>query len=115
MSEEEIIKMLKDYSATNPFQKNMFYVHNLHEAIQGILDLYNKEKEENKELHKEINQRVKLKLENERIVDEDYIPKSKVREKIDFLEVLQKEFPHNIEIPIKIISYKELLQEGDDK
>lgn len=48
MSEEEIIEMLKEYSATNPFQKSMFYVSNLHEAIQGLLDLYQKEKEKNK-------------------------------------------------------------------
>ena len=34
---------------------------------------------ENTGLHKEINERVKLKIENEKIVDEEFIPKEKIR------------------------------------
>ena len=49
MSEEEIIKIIKekiilDFNCYNPIDKIEL------EAIQGILDLYNKEKEKNKEL-----------------------------------------------------------------
>lgn len=38
--------------------------------------------DENNSLHKEINQRIKLKLENEKIVDNEFISKNKIREKI---------------------------------
>lgn len=35
---------------------------------------------ENNELHREINRRIKLKIENEKIVDNEFISKNKVRE-----------------------------------
>lgn len=38
--------------------------------------------DENYSLHKEINHRIKLKLENEKIVDNEFISKNKIREKI---------------------------------
>lgn len=37
---------------------------------------------ENNFLHKEINKRIKLKIENEKIVDTEFISKNKIREKI---------------------------------
>ena len=40
---------------------------------------------------------------------DNYINKDDIKEKIKVLEVLQKEFPNNEEIRIRIISYKELL------
>ena len=43
MSEEEIINILENYNNEDNLQK-------IHKAIQGLLDLYNKEKEENKKL-----------------------------------------------------------------
>lgn len=91
MSEEEAIKMLKEYSATNPFQKNMFYVHNLHEAIQCLLDLYNKEKEKNKKLNKYIEDRSKIGKDiqtyiNKDYVNQEYINKDKIRDKIKELK-----------------------------
>ena len=42
--------------------------------------------DENNSLHKEINQRIKLKLENEKIVDNEFISKNKIREKIKRLD-----------------------------
>ena len=53
MSEEEIIKIIKekiilDFNCYNPIDKIEL------EAIQGILDLYNKEKEKNKELEERL-------------------------------------------------------------
>ena len=41
---------------------------------------------ENNHLHKEINRRIKLKIENEKIVDNEFISKNKIREKIKRLD-----------------------------
>ena len=41
---------------------------------------------ENNDLHKEINRRIKLKIENEKIVDNEFISKNKIREKIKSLD-----------------------------
>lgn len=40
---------------------------------------------------------------------DNYINKTDIKDKIKVLEILQKEFPNNEEIRIRIISYKELL------
>lgn len=42
--------------------------------------------DENNSLHEEINQRIKLKIENEKIVDNEFISKNKIREKIKRLD-----------------------------
>ena len=42
--------------------------------------------DENNHLHKEINRRIKLKIENEKIVDNEFISKNKIREKIKRLD-----------------------------
>lgn len=68
----------------------------------------NKElKKENLELHKEINQRIKLKLENERCADKDFIPKSKVKEKIE-----QLKFVKNTPVKDNKYTYKECIEYG---
>lgn len=41
---------------------------------------------ENEDLHREINQRIKLKIENEKIVDTQFIPVQKVKDKIEELK-----------------------------
>ena len=51
-----------------------------------ILNLIEKQYKEIEELHKEINQRIKLKLENERCADEDFIHKDKIKAKIEELK-----------------------------
>ena len=45
-------------------------------------------KEENEHLHREINRRIKLKIENEKIVDTQFIYKPKVKDKIEKLHKL---------------------------
>ena len=45
-------------------------------------------KEENEHLHKEINRRIKLKIENEKIVDTQFIYKPKVKDRIEKLHKL---------------------------
>ena len=45
-------------------------------------------KEENEHLHREINRRIKLKIENEKIVDTQFIYKPKVKDKIKKLHKL---------------------------
>ena len=90
MSEEEIIKILKslirevdfiDYEENQP---------KIDEAIQGLLDLYNKEKKKNKRYEKYLrNKDIEHEKNLEYIeteIETDYIPKSKVREKIEILE-----------------------------
>ena len=52
------------------------------EDIEDILYLIEKQQKEIEELHKEINQRIKLKLENERCADEDFIHKDKIKAKV---------------------------------
>ncbi len=66
------------------------------QVIQDLLDLYNKEKQENNDLQ------------------ENSIPKKKIEDKVNLLENLQKEFPDNEKIRIKIISYKELLEKPNE-
>ena len=41
---------------------------------------------ENNNLHREINRRIKLKIENEKIVDNEFISKNKIRKKIKRLD-----------------------------
>lgn len=46
---------------------------------------------------------------------DNYINKTNIEDKIKVLEVLQKEFPNNEEIRIRLICYKELLKEMINK
>lgn len=69
MSEEEIIKNINEQIQWSD--------HNTYKiALQGILDLYNKEKEKNASLQKEI------KLMKSININDNYIYKDKIREKI---------------------------------
>lgn len=102
MSEEKIIKDLKKYIAFSEKEENFnnseeyLFNYDLSIRIQAILDLYNKEKEKNKELEKE-NSEIrewkyvidtcedldKLKeLDLIKIKGKEYISKDKIREKI---------------------------------
>lgn len=86
----------------------------------------NKEKEKNKELEEQ-NKYIKNHIYYKEFVELNYIPKSKVREKIEEAEEYEKEVKTIITVNgiyyipssayYKIIQegYKELLQEGDDK
>ena len=52
-------------------------------ALEHILSDYKRVLKENEELHTEINERIKLKIENEQLVDTQFIPKQKVKDKIE--------------------------------
>lgn len=47
-----------------------------------VINLIKSLQKENEDLHREINQRIKLKIENEKIVDTQFIPIQKVKDKI---------------------------------
>ena len=64
MSEEEIIKELKVLIGLEEFNR-LSYKEN--KAIQGLLDLYNKEKQKNKELEKRLEE-----IELQILEDENY-------------------------------------------
>ena len=64
---------------------------------------------ENNDLHKEINRRIKLKIENEKIVDNEFISKNKIREKIKRLDYSRDNSEHRY---IKKEVLQELLNEN---
>lgn len=86
-------------------------------------------KEENEHLHREINRRIKLKIENEKIVDTQFIYKPKVKDKIEELNKLladidykditdkqEREFykKEYYQVIAQIIVLKELLDESEE-
>lgn len=52
-------------------------------SMKRILSDYKRLLKENEHLHKEINRRIKLKIENEKIVDTQFIYKQKIKDKIE--------------------------------
>ena len=115
MSDEEIIKIIKYMLENKNTDINVIINY---EAIQGLLDLYTKQQKEIEELHKEINQRIKLKIENEKCVDRDFIYKGKIREKIkDYTE--KSKYPlvnsqSRREYTFGLKALIELLEENDE-
>lgn len=89
MNEEEKIKDLKTvYSGA--IQADKIELANM---IKGGIDLIEKLQKENEDLHREINQRIKLKIENEKIVNTQFIPIQKVKDKISERQFeLQQEY-----------------------
>ena len=98
MSEEEIINKAK-LIINNHREIDKMMVIEMVELVQGLLDLYNKEKEKNKELEMQLlekdlyidglkeDRRIAIK----EIQEEYYISKDKIREKMDcFDKELQK-------------------------
>lgn len=76
MNEEEIILYLT-HTTEDDFDLEEHQKHNRYLAIQGLLDLYNKEKEKNKELTDEYM--IQKHLINADFL-KDYISKDKIRE-----------------------------------
>ena len=89
MNEEEKIKDLKAvYSGA--IQADKIELANM---IKGGIDLIEKLQKENEDLHREINQRIKLKIENDKIVNTQFIPIQKVKDKISERQFeLQQEY-----------------------
>lgn len=89
MNEEEIIKKCEDYENWKEFYNpNGIYqaipLSKEHkQAIQGLLDLYNKEKEKNKQLEKE-NQTQRSQLNS--AFNNGFIHKDKIKEIIKYIE-----------------------------
>lgn len=132
MSEEEIIRNVKriiEYKVISNYIND-----NDSRAIQGLLDLYNKEKEENKRIksldYTALTEEMEMGLWMPRAdVEEyyvpienlnDYIQKSKVREKIEKLKVLAEkaddETLNACELDIRknqIYLLQSILKEGD--
>ena len=119
MSEKEIIEWLKNTSLdTLEYKKDM-------EAIEGLLDLYNKEKEKNEELDRFSKEVLKKNLElvdgqyND-IIKDNYIHKDTIRKKIKELEnygeiLLNKESAiSQFKANAVSIGYLEELLEGDE-
>lgn len=88
MSEEEIIKYLDSYKNwqcdLREYQSCIECENKTKQAIQGLLDLYNKEKEKNKELIEgQIKTLEKILLPQ---LLKKYVSKDKIKEKIEILE-----------------------------
>lgn len=65
---------LKEYIKENEIYKD------------NLFKTYEEQQKEIEKLHKEINQRIKLKLEKERGANRDFISKNKIREKLNYFE-----------------------------
>lgn len=99
----EIISLCKEELENS--DENTFATMDIHDiqALSELIDDYKRIDDENVEF------RAKYLIELNR-QEYLYIPKSKIESKIKVLETLQKEFPNNEELRIKIIAYKELLE-----
>lgn len=89
LSEEE--KKIID-RINRSYDDNTQYVEASAKDWNCIVHLIRKQQKEIEELHKEINQRIKLKIENEKCVDRDFIYKGKIRE---LKEKVEKEMISN--------------------
>ena len=84
--------------------------------INCILDLYNKEKEKNKELNNLIYQKLKLNIIENGMSQNDYISKDKIREKIEWIErnILENDYASDEDCDIaeyQVQALQELLEE----
>ena len=92
MNEEEkkVVEHLKETSKDRiiiPLDDEILIAVNLIEKLQKENEELNKE---NEHLHREINRRIKLKIENEKIVDTQFIYKQKIEDKIEELNQYYK-------------------------
>ena len=130
MNEEEkkVIKMLDKFTTEHKFY-NIKHSDNLEDNIEIVLKLIEKLQKENEELnkenehlHREINRRIKLKIENEKIVDTQFISIQKIKDKIE--ELKQEKGKHGncliemyedelVNRDIKIL--QELIEESEEK
>lgn len=117
MSEEEIIDTL-----TNPQKYDLIeiirkfkregienFVITKSETLKGLLDLYNKEKEKNKELEKTILEFVN---DRERILKTPVISKDKIKDKVEYIRFMVDDDNKSSEIVKEVNLYLDLfLQE----
>ena len=93
MSEEKIIEILKKLISWKSMKVEIrdYEI----DAIQDLLDLYNKEKEKNASLQKEI------KLMKSININDNYISKDKIRKQIRQLEALDKQYYKKVIVTLK--------------
>ena len=95
------------------FQIVNAYIKKLEKENEEWQRAYQEEKDKQFELLRENKNMAEEYLVNNpgmaKYLNDNYIFKSKIESKIKVLETLQKEFPNNEELRIKIIAYKELL------
>ena len=82
------------------------------EALEGILDLYNKEKEKNKELE----EKRKTTME---VIGANYIHKDKIKDTVEYIRFMVDDDNKSSEIVKEVNLYldlflQELLEEGDE-
>ena len=109
MSEEEIIEIIKDFldlreiHSSDAMTKSFLSIYK--EAIQGLLDLYNNEKEKNKELEDELED---WKFTT-KYVENNYISKDKINLKIEEYEeilrssIIKDDYKKEVEHIIRIL------------
>ena len=112
--ENEALEILKSFEPDDLFECAIYL-----QALEKITNLIEKQSKEIEELyeikylasrfiHRDIKQfsigEFKYKVKNYIMLQD------RIKAKIELLEKLQKEFPNNDEIRIKIITYKELLE-----
>ena len=78
--------------------------------IRILLNLIEKQSKEIEELNSDLEVFKRALTDIEVVYNKNYTSNDKIKAKIEVLEKLQKEFPNNDEIRIKIIAYKELLE-----
>lgn len=84
-------KKLKRSAVACAVENQQYYI--IKKEIEHYKEYIEKLKKENEDLHREINQRIKLKIENEKIVDTQFIPVQKVKDKISERQFeLQQEY-----------------------
>lgn len=119
MSEEEIKDIIKDFlelreiHSTDGLRKSYLSIYK--EAIQGLLDLYNKEKEKNEELKMKLLEKdfhidglkEDRRIAIEEIQEQYFISKDKIKEKIE--EIKRNDYSSYD----ASICLQELLDEGE--
>ena len=100
-------KKLKRSAVACVVENQQYYI--IKKEIEHYKEYIEKLQKENEHLHREINRRIKLKIENEKIVDTQFISIQKIKDKI---EELNKEIKSCTEIDaIFKIKQQQILQE----
>lgn len=119
MKEQEIIEIIEEISKDAQIYDCLDY--DEIDAIEGILDLYKRQKDRIKELEEEVERRIEKEALDYRYVDKnmmrkdiiqrDYIPKSKIKEKIEELKE-GKDFDNDVYVEEYAVDILQELLEG---
>lgn len=106
--EKEVVNMIKTGLEVSVECQIIEQIHLNRKEAQTVLNLIKKQSKEIEELNKSDTSKEQSSMNYYNLYKELV---DKIKAKIEVLEKLQKEFPKNDEIRIKIIAYKELLEE----